>query len=192
MWSNFRPARLRSEKTPPWVDPCPSGTHWRRLQTSDPQRRPEAQSDPPRALALPPCPRQGHSGATIADGGRNQLSVQWLDADCQNGSLRLRWGWGGPKTRGMATITSISDALAQYTAALPWQASTAAAQSALDAIRYLLVNRVQNLSDSQTGLSYESLESEKTALEKFLGVTTPRAFGRRRRNGVSFQSGGIG
>jgi|WetSurMetagenome_2_1015567.scaffolds.fasta_scaffold491233_2 hypothetical protein len=91
----------------------------------------------------------------------------------------------------MATITSVEAAKAQYAASLPWQSSVAAAQSALDAIRYLLVNRVQNLSDAQTGLAYESLESEKTALEKFLGVTTPRAFGRHRRNGVSYQSGGI-
>ena len=92
----------------------------------------------------------------------------------------------------MATIASIDAALAQYTASLPWQTSTASAQSALDAVRYLLINRVQHLTDTQTGLSYESLESEKAALEKFLGVTTPRAFGRRRRNGVSFQGGGIG
>lgn len=97
-----------------------------------------------------------------------------------------------PHLAGMATIASVDAALAQYTAALPWQASLAAAESALDAVRYLLVNRVQALSDQQTQFSYESLLAEKTALEKFLGVQTPRAFGRSRRNRVSWQDKGVG
>ena len=62
-------------------------------------------------------------------------------------------------------ITSISQALTQYANSLPWQNSAAAAQSALDAIRYLLVNRVQTLNDAQTGLTYEGLNTEKSALE---------------------------
>ena len=89
-------------------------------------------------------------------------------------------------------IASVQAALNQYAAALPWQQSVAAAESALDAIRYLIVARVQNLADAQTSMSYETLESEKRALERFVGVTTPRAFGRSRRNGVSFQPGGVG
>ena len=89
-------------------------------------------------------------------------------------------------------ITDISSALAQYTASLPWQTSVENAQNALDAVRFLLVNRIQHLGDMGTTMSYETLESEKKALEKFLGVTAPRAFGRSRRNRVSFQSGGIG
>jgi hypothetical protein len=92
---------------------------------------------------------------------------------------------------GMA-IASVSEALTQYAAALPWQASQAAAQSALDAVRYLLVARIQHLTDSQTAMSYETLESEKKSLEVFVGVTAPRSFGRSRRNSASFQSGGIG
>jgi hypothetical protein len=89
-------------------------------------------------------------------------------------------------------IADIPSALAQYAATLPWQASLASAQSALAAIEYLLVNRLQHLTDSATSMSYETLQSEKKALEKFLGATAPRAFGRSRRNGVSFSSGGIG
>lgn len=92
----------------------------------------------------------------------------------------------------MATITSVTEALAQYAAALPWQASRTAAESALDAVRYLLVHRAQTLSDAQTTFSYQSLESEKASLEKFLGATAPRAHGRSRRVGVAFQPGGIG
>lgn len=89
-------------------------------------------------------------------------------------------------------ITDITSALAQYQASLPWQGDPVKAQQALDAIRYLLVNRAQHLGDTANPISYESLVSEKQSLERFLGVTTPRAFGRRRRNGVSFQTGGIG
>ena len=90
------------------------------------------------------------------------------------------------------SIVSIQDALTQYAAALPWQSSRANAQSALDAVRYLLVNRVQHLGDSQTQMSYQTLESEKKAIEKFLGVTAPRAFGRSRCTRASFCPGGIG
>ena len=89
------------------------------------------------------------------------------------------------------TLTNAADALTQYSASLPWQQSRAAAQNALDAVRYLLVARVQHLGDSQTTMSYEKLDAEKKAIEQFLGVTTPRAFGRSRRNGVAFSGGGI-
>ena len=89
-------------------------------------------------------------------------------------------------------ITNSGSALVQYAAALPWQQSRESAQLALDAIRYLLVARLQHLNDAQTQMSYETLESEKKAIEKFLGATAPHAFGRSRRNGVSFSPGGIG
>lgn len=89
-------------------------------------------------------------------------------------------------------MTNIGDALAQYNAALPWQSSQAAAQSALDAVRYLLIFRAQHLSDAGMQFSYETLLSEKQALEKFLGATVPRAMGRSRRNTASFHVGGIG
>lgn len=89
-------------------------------------------------------------------------------------------------------ITDAATAVAQYAAALPWQASRESARSALDAVRYLLVARAQHLSDAGTAFSYESLLAEKKALESFLGVSAPRAMGRGRRNIASFQTGGIG
>ena len=89
-------------------------------------------------------------------------------------------------------MVNIGDALTQYNAALPWQASPAAAQSALDAVRYLLLFRAQHLSDAGMQFSYETLLAEKKALERFLGATAPRAFGRSRRNTASFRVGGIG
>jgi hypothetical protein len=88
-------------------------------------------------------------------------------------------------------FANVNDALAQYAAALPWQQSLASAQSALDAVRYLLVARLQHLGDAQTTMSYETLESEKKALEKFLGATAPRSHGRSRRSGIAFRQGGI-
>lgn len=89
-------------------------------------------------------------------------------------------------------LASISDALAQYNANLSWQGSTSAAQSALEAIRYLLVNRAQRLDDQGSSLNFESLANEAKKLESFLGATAPRAFGRSRRVSPSYQPGGIG
>lgn len=89
-------------------------------------------------------------------------------------------------------LTDIPSALAQYTASLPWQSSLANAQSALDAVRYLLINRGQNMSLQGVGLTYESLENEKKALEQFLGATAPRSFGRSRRVSAAFSDiGGL-
>ena len=89
-------------------------------------------------------------------------------------------------------FSNIGDALSAYNAALPWQQSRSAAQTCLDAIRYLLLFRAQHLSDAGMQFSYETLLAEKKALERFLGATAPRAFGRSRRNTASFQTGGIG
>lgn len=97
-------------------------------------------------------------------------------------------------------LTDTAAAIAQYVAALPWQASIASAESALDAIRYLLIARgqstettieVQGMGRHGESITYSTLESEKKAIETFLGAKRPRAFGRSRRNGVSHQTGGI-
>lgn len=85
-------------------------------------------------------------------------------------------------------ISSVADALAQYNANLGWQASQSSASLALEAVRFLLVNRAQRLDDQGSTLNFESLASEKTALEKFLGATIPRAFSRRRRVNADFGS----
>ena len=90
-------------------------------------------------------------------------------------------------------ITDIPSALLQYTNNLAWEGSTATAQAALQAVRYLLVNRAQAMNHQQTNLNYESLESEKKKLEVFLGIGSPRAFGRSRRVGMAFgDTGGLG
>lgn len=89
-------------------------------------------------------------------------------------------------------LASIDDALTQYAANAVWEGSQAAATAALEAVRYLLVNRARTINASgTTDVSYESLMSEKAALEKFLGATAPRAFGRFRRTTAAPCQGGI-
>jgi hypothetical protein len=79
------------------------------------------------------------------------------------------------------SIASIDDALAQYSANLIWHTSRSAAESALEALRYLKINRPQRLDDSGSTINYESIEAEILKIETFLGATTVRAFGRNRR-----------
>lgn len=88
-------------------------------------------------------------------------------------------------------LSSISAALAQYNASIPWHVSQATATAALEAVQYLLVNRAQRAGDRGSELNYESLEKEKEALEKFLGATAPRAFGRSRLNPAIFRGRGV-
>jgi hypothetical protein len=89
-------------------------------------------------------------------------------------------------------LSSIAAALDQYNAACPWHTSQANALSALAAIQYLLLQRAQDISDQGSQLRRESLLTEKAALEKFLGSTTPRSFGRPRELTAGFcGSGGV-
>lgn len=85
-------------------------------------------------------------------------------------------------------LACIDDALTQYNANIPWSGSIGAARSCLEAVQYLLINRVQSINDKNIEARYESLLDEKHALEKFLGATSPRSFGRSRRNIATFPS----
>lgn len=88
-------------------------------------------------------------------------------------------------------ITSVDTALSQYNANLDWHTSQAKATDALSAIRYLMANRAQKLSDQGTEVDYESLQAESVKLERFLGASAPRAFGRKRRVGIGFDGGNV-
>ncbi len=83
-------------------------------------------------------------------------------------------------------LASITEALTQYNANLNWQDSTASARLALEAIRYLMVNRGKLLQDEGSRVDFDSLAGESAKLEKFLGATAPRANGRRRTVGAVF------
>ena len=79
-------------------------------------------------------------------------------------------------------FASIANALAQYNSNLGWGSppSISSAQAALQAVQYLLVNRATRTDDRGQSINYASLESEKKALENFLGSTVPRGLGRSR------------
>jgi len=84
------------------------------------------------------------------------------------------------------SLATISDAITQYNANLGWNTSQASAQLALEAVQFLLINRAQKLDDRGSAINFESLQTEKAALEKFLGATAPRSFGRSRTCHASF------
>jgi hypothetical protein len=72
--------------------------------------------------------------------------------------------------RGMATLT-IATALTQYNENLDWDTSTVKARLALSALRFLKVNRAQNMSHVGTSLSFEAIEAEIKAIGAFLDST---------------------
>jgi len=88
-------------------------------------------------------------------------------------------------------MTTIAEALTQYNANLSWHASQASATLALEAIRFLLVNRPVSVGDQGGSMSNESLAAQAEKIERFLGASSPRAFGRSRRVGVAFSDGGL-
>ena len=73
-------------------------------------------------------------------------------------------------------------ALAQYNSNLGWHTDRTKAELCLEAIRWLIVN--QPASYSIAGRSIQKnltqLEDERRNLERFIGATQVRAFGRRR------------
>ena len=90
----------------------------------------------------------------------------------------------------MSTIVlaDVETALAQYNANLNWHQSAGAAELALEAVRWLIANQPESYSIGGKTITKNlpQLESERRNLEKFLGATAPRAFGRARVNRVDF------
>jgi hypothetical protein len=68
-------------------------------------------------------------------------------------------------------LTSITAALAQYNTNALWHESTVKANLALEAVRYLIVNRAQSSGHAGTNLNYEMLQDEAKRIEKYLGLT---------------------
>ena len=69
-------------------------------------------------------------------------------------------------------ITSTSthaQVIAQYNDNLVWEGSITKAQLALEAIRWLLVNRPQMNSINGRSTNYSQLEDEKNKLQEFVG-----------------------
>lgn len=68
----------------------------------------------------------------------------------------------------LTSASTRADAIAQYNDNLNWEGSAAKAALALEAVRFLLINRPQSLSESNRSLSYESLLDEKRRLEEYV------------------------
>ena len=67
-------------------------------------------------------------------------------------------------------IDSVTAALAQYSANLLWHKSTASAEAALEALRYLQMNRAQMASHAGSGLTFEMLKPMIDDIEAYLGI----------------------
>lgn len=79
----------------------------------------------------------------------------------------------------LTSASTVSDALGQYNDNLSWEGSTAKALLALEAVRWLLVNRPASASDGGASLNYASLEVEKSRLESYVntvGGTSRRSY----------------
>ena len=68
-------------------------------------------------------------------------------------------------------LASITAALTQWNANALWHESTTKAGLALEALRYLIVNRAQSSGHAGTNLNYEMLQEEVKKIEKYLGLT---------------------
>ncbi len=69
---------------------------------------------------------------------------------------------------GLNSSSTQSDALAQYNDNLDWDGDITKARLALEAIRWLLINRPQQLDRHDRSINYESLETELKRLNAFV------------------------
>ena len=68
----------------------------------------------------------------------------------------------------LTSTSTLSDALAQYNDNLSWDGDATKATAALEAIRWLLINRPQGTSRNGRTVNYAALEVEKAELEDYV------------------------
>jgi len=68
----------------------------------------------------------------------------------------------------LSSSSTLADALAQYNDNLDWEGNITKATAALEAIRFLLVNRAKSIGRNDRTINYESLLDEKRRLEEFV------------------------
>lgn len=68
----------------------------------------------------------------------------------------------------LTSSSTLADALGQYNDNLLWDESATKAQNALEAIRWLLANRAQNMESTEHKQEYASMSAEKTRIESYL------------------------
>ncbi len=67
----------------------------------------------------------------------------------------------------LTSASTIDDALAQYNNNLSWEGDVTKAANALEAIRFILVNRPNVIATNNRSINFESLAAEKIKLEDF-------------------------
>lgn len=68
----------------------------------------------------------------------------------------------------LTSSSTVADALAQYKDNLAWDGDLTKALAALEAVRFLLVNRPQSYSLADRSTNWASLERECERLQKFV------------------------
>jgi hypothetical protein len=72
----------------------------------------------------------------------------------------------------LTSASTYADAVAQYNDNLSWEGDATKAAAALEAIRWLLINRPTATSRTGRSINYASLEGEKKRLEEFVAVAS--------------------
>ena len=68
----------------------------------------------------------------------------------------------------LSSSSTLTDALAQYNDNLAWEGDITKAQNALEAVRWLLVNRANASTVAGRQISFTDLAEEKRRLEQFV------------------------
>jgi len=68
----------------------------------------------------------------------------------------------------LSSSSTLDDALAQYNNNLAWDGDIAKASAALEAVRWILVNRPKIVSTNDRNINFESLYNERDRLESFV------------------------
>jgi hypothetical protein len=79
----------------------------------------------------------------------------------------------------LTSSSSVTDALAQYNDNLSWEGDATKAAAALEAVRFLLVNRPQSVQREGVRLDYTLLEKELGRLEAFVNLAGSTSAARR-------------
>ena len=68
----------------------------------------------------------------------------------------------------LTSSSTLADALAQYNNNLAWDGDATVAALALEAVRWLLVNRPQSIAQEGRTINYAVLETQQARLEHFV------------------------
>ena len=68
----------------------------------------------------------------------------------------------------LSSSSTLADALAQYNDNLSWEGDITKAGLALEAVRWILVNRPKVIATNDRNINFESLAAEKQRLESFV------------------------